>query len=71
MKGTVDTVMGIHLEQGPGDILVFLTGQVSKVSCNKRTLLSTCTFNGGVGDQCKVYSNYRPLAALQNSEAWI
>ncbi|XP_031562645.1 probable ATP-dependent RNA helicase DHX35 isoform X2 [Actinia tenebrosa] len=27
VKATVDTVMGIHLEQGPGDILVFLTGQ--------------------------------------------
>ncbi|KAK3753320.1 hypothetical protein QZH41_015258 [Actinostola sp. cb2023] len=27
VKSTVDTVMGIHLQEGPGDILAFLTGQ--------------------------------------------
>ena len=28
VKCTVDTVMGIHREEGQGDILAFLTGQV-------------------------------------------
>ena len=28
IKASVDAVIGIHLEEGSGDILVFLTGQV-------------------------------------------
>ena len=28
VKASVDAVIGIHLEEDPGDILVFLTGQV-------------------------------------------
>ena len=30
IKASVDAVIGIHLEEGPGDILVFLTGQVRR-----------------------------------------
>ena len=28
IKASVDAVLGIHMEEKPGDILVFLTGQV-------------------------------------------
>lgn len=28
IKASVDAVIGIHIEEDPGDILVFLTGQV-------------------------------------------